>query len=258
MNRGENEFRDVNASNFWLPGYASGMNRRSRLADEMARRQAYQLGPAAQAGQSAFRGQQQDLFNQLRQRASGQGPSIADMQMQRGMQQATAQQQALAATGRGNSAMSARNASQNASGLSQQMAGQAAMARLQEQQQAQGMLGSMLGQARGQDIAQNQFNAGQLNQHQMAQLKSELEQRGLNDAAQQQYLMQMIEMQRAQQLGQIESERARTQRFNALTGVATPGEQNLALIKGGLDAYALWNKSQGNSGGDSVPDEWYD
>lgn len=114
QDRGQNEFRDVNQSNFNLPGYEQSMGRHNALLD------------------------------QLQAQAAGRGPSLADMQMQRGLQSALAQQQALAQSGRGNAAMAARQASINSGNIAQNLAGQGTMARLAEQRQGQQMLGGAL------------------------------------------------------------------------------------------------------------------
>lgn len=115
--RGQNEFRDVNRANFELPNY---WEQSATYKDQVAR---------------------------LQQQANGQGPSLANMQMQRGLQGALAQQQALAQSGRGNAAMAARQAAINSGNISQNIAGQATMARLAEQRQGQQMLqGALAGQ----------------------------------------------------------------------------------------------------------------
>lgn len=113
----------------------------------------------ANAGQD--RGQQQSLIQALQAQAAGQGPSLAQMQMQRGLSQAIAAQHAQAASARGISpGMAQRLASQGSAQLAGQAANDAAMLRMQEQMQAQGQLGGALQGMRGQDIglAQNNQN----------------------------------------------------------------------------------------------------
>lgn len=201
-NRGDNEFRDVNSDNFNLPGYQQGYDQRGQLANQMS-----------QQG-SGFRDQQAGLMGQLQQRANGQGPSMADMQMQRGLQGALAQQQALAASGRGNPAMAARQASMQSGNIASQMAGQGAMARAAEQQGAQGMLGQMLQGARGQDINQQQVN----NQGQLSALQ------------------QQLQLQQLQQNGRMGYEQQRGNRFNSLTQTPTPQEAGLGMLSSGAAA----------------------
>jgi hypothetical protein len=195
-NRGENEFRTPNQSNFNLPGYQQGMNQRAGLADQYGRQG------------SQFSGQQGMLAGMLMQQARGQGPSLADMQMQRGMQQAQAQQQSMAASGRGNAALGARQAMQNTGNAAQQLAGQGAMARVAEQRQAQGLLGNVLQGARGQDINQQQANS-------QAQLQA---------------LQQQLQLQQLQQGGMMGYEQQRGNRFNSLTQVPTNQEQGIGMV----------------------------
>lgn len=91
--------------------------------------------------------QQQQLANQLMAQAQGQGPSLAQAQLQQATDQNIAQQMAMAASTRGgNLAMAQRQAAMNAGQAQQQMAGQSAIARLQEQNQAQALLGQTLNQ----------------------------------------------------------------------------------------------------------------
>ncbi len=107
-------------------------------------------------------GYQQSLAAQLAARASGQGPSLAQLQGN----QALAQNQAMAASqlastrGAANNPFAARGAalaaSQNAATIQQNIA----QNRLAEQQSAQGLLGTLSTSARGQDIQIANANAG--------------------------------------------------------------------------------------------------
>lgn len=199
-NRGDNEFRDVNQRNFNLPGYQQGMQQRGQLANMYG-----------QQG-SQFQGQQQGLASLLQAQARGTGPSVANMQMQSGLQQALAQQQALAASGRGNAAQAARQASMNSGNLTANIAGQGAIARMQEMQGAQGLLGNVLGQARSQDINQQQVN----NNSQLSALQ------------------QQLQLQELQQRGQLEMERQRGNRFQGLTQTPTNQEQGIGMLSSAL------------------------
>jgi hypothetical protein len=146
-------------------------------------------GPAAQSGlsQSAFvgadgieqsqsRGAQMGLIQQLQDQAAGRGPSLAQMQLQRGtdqnMQSAMAMGQSQRGGGRGgtNKAIMSQQAN-----IQQGMAGDSAMLAMQEQLAARNALGQQLGGIRGQDQGwaqanaqagnqSNQFNSGQSNQ----------------------------------------------------------------------------------------------
>lgn len=140
--------------------------------------QAGQTGAGAQAGgpnganQDQMRGMQMALIQQLQDQASGNGPSLAQMQLQKGTDQNMSQAMALGASQRGaGSAGMLKGIQGQQAGVAQGMAGDAAMLRLQEQMSARQALGQQLGQGRGQDqswagmgMQNNQFNAGQLNQ----------------------------------------------------------------------------------------------
>lgn len=120
---------------------------------------------------------QANLASQLAQQASGNGPSLAQMQGNH----ALAQNQALAASqlastrGAANNPFAARAsmlaANQNAAGINQNIA----MNRLQEQQMAQTGLANLAGGARGQDIQIANANAGFQQQANLAKYQGDLQ-----------------------------------------------------------------------------------
>lgn len=90
--------------------------------------------------QNEARLQQQDVAEMLRQRAMGQGPSMAQSQLEQATQQNQAQQQAMANSARGGIAQQAaarRQAMQQGAILQQQEASQSAGLRAQEMASAQ-------------------------------------------------------------------------------------------------------------------------
>lgn len=119
-----------------------------------AQRQA-QIGQAGQAygTQAGLGAQQQALINQLQLQATGQGgPSLAELQMQRGQDQLRQALASQAASQGGVSAgLGARNLARQQAGIGQDLLSQTGMLRAQEQQQAQQNLGALLGQTRGQE-----------------------------------------------------------------------------------------------------------
>lgn len=165
--------------------------------------------PTAQAAQMGYlapsltqdaqsRGQQNMLAGQLAQTAAGQGPSVASLQLQQGLQQQLAQQQAAAAsmTGDANPFLAQRQAQQLGAQAMQQTNAAAAQARIQEQLNAQNNLGSLLGTMRGQDqssafnTAQMQQNAAQTNaqlaqQTALSNQQASLQQQQINNQNQQ-------------------------------------------------------------------------
>lgn len=121
---------------------------------EQQRQAGLQAGQQGLAGQSQVSGQQQALIQQMQARAAGQSPSIAEMQMQRGGDQARAALASQAATMRGAPAgLAQRGLARTQAGLSQDLVGQASMLRAQEQQAAEQGLAGMLQGTRSQDQA---------------------------------------------------------------------------------------------------------
>lgn len=104
--------------------------------------------------QQEFRSQQQGAIDLLRQQAEGTGgPSVAEQQLQRGLQQSLAQALGLARGQRGGNTLAALRGGQLAQErLSSEASGQAALLRAQEQMSARQALIQALMGARGQDI----------------------------------------------------------------------------------------------------------
>jgi hypothetical protein len=104
---------------------------------------------------------QSGLADILTASAMGNGPSAAQMQLQRATDSNTAKAAALAASGRGvNPALMARQAAEGAASANQDAAGQSAILRSQEQQQAQQALGGVLTSERGQDLQSQSQDLG--------------------------------------------------------------------------------------------------
>ena len=117
--------------------------------------------------QNQLYGQQQGLYNQFGEMAAGRGPSLAQLQLQQGLQNAQAQQMAGAASMKGtNASLAQRQAGQNQAMMGANANMAAAQTRMQEQfgamgaqaglagqmaQQQQGMLGTAGGLQQGQN-----------------------------------------------------------------------------------------------------------
>lgn len=111
-----------------------------------------------------YRTRQSALASSLEASASGQGPSLADAQLQRANEAAIKTQAALAASARGgNPILAQRQAAMNTATIQQDNAAKSAELRLSEALQARGQLGQVLDSARGQDISVATAQAG-LNQ----------------------------------------------------------------------------------------------
>ena len=119
-----------------IPGYQQGMS---------------EINGMQQAG-GAYDQQYQDYVNGLRDMAQGRGQSLAENQYRQASGDAQQQIAAQAASGRGNPAMSQRQAMQAQANVGQSLAAGSANARLQEQMQAQGMLGNAI---QGADASRN-------------------------------------------------------------------------------------------------------
>jgi hypothetical protein len=150
-----------------------------------------QVGPAFADGrpQDQVRNQQMMLAQALQRQAAGQGPSLAQMQLQQGTDRNLQQALAFASSQRGvNPALAARQAGMNQANIGQQAVMQSGMLRQQEMMDAQNALGGLYGQMRGADIGVSQFNAGQAQQAQLANQQAGLQGQQLNNQA---FLQQM-------------------------------------------------------------------
>jgi hypothetical protein len=128
---------------------------------------AIQQSQQAAMGGTAAQGQDA-LAKALMAQARGEGPSLAQGQLQQATQQMQAQAAGAMVSQRGlNPALATRLIAQNQAAMSQQAAGQSAQLRLQEQLGAQGQLAQALSAQRGQDI-QTLGTAGGLQQGQNA------------------------------------------------------------------------------------------
>lgn len=143
------------------------------------------LDPAAQA---EFRQKQLGLANQLEAQTRGEGPSLAQLQLQDASQRNVQQAFGLAAARQGgNPALALRSAMNAQAQVGGQAALQSAQLRLAEQLQAQQALAELTGQGRGQDIDVATKNAALAQQANLANQKygnqANLAQAGLNQQA---------------------------------------------------------------------------
>lgn len=152
-------------------------------------RTAPQAGPASQATNSDFRGNQRDLVDRLDALSRGHGPSLAAQQFRQATDQNMKSQQAMAASGRGGP-LAAFNAAGNMGQLGAQAAQGTALARTNEQMQALGQLGGVINQGRTNDEATNQFNTLQTNYREKDNLEARLRTMGYNDEMIRNILMQ--------------------------------------------------------------------
>lgn len=125
-------------------------------------------GAQGLAGQTQAGQQQQQLIGQMQQRALGQAPSVAELQMGRGFDVARQALASQAASQRGVSGgLAQRQLARATAGTMGEQAAQGGLLRAAEQQQAEQSLAGLLGQTRAQDQAL-MAQANQLAQQYMA------------------------------------------------------------------------------------------
>lgn len=137
------------------------------------------------AANSPYESNRAALIAQLQAMSTGQGPSLANQQMQQAMDRSAGQQGSLAAgaAGRGvNPGAAYMNAANQTSAQNAATSQTGANARVQEEYNAQGLLSNTLGQAIGQNNQNSQFNAGQQQQVMLANLQAKLSTMGLDDS----------------------------------------------------------------------------
>ncbi len=146
----------------------------------------------AEADAARIREQQQQHINRLTGQLDGNAPSVAELQLRRGLNQATAQQYAMANSARGyDPALAQRGAANNAALIAGQGNEAAALLRASESAQIRGELATALGMTRGQDLEGGGLGVqmrGQDIQMQMARLQAEMQKYGI-DAQKQAQMM---------------------------------------------------------------------
>lgn len=223
------------AGQFQMPGYGQAVKRYGALERNFGGR------TAPQAGQSSFRGDQRALGRMLAREAQGNGigQQLVRAQAQGQADQAYRQQLSAAASARpGQGALATRQAMMNSGNATSMVGGQAAQAAGQYTLGAQQNYGGFLQGARGQDDAMAQFN-----------VDAKLRQLGLNDQAQLAALQQQLAARTAQQQGNIERERQKTQRYAGAMGAPTSGEQWLGATTGLLGGYMQMKGAQAGKTG---------
>jgi len=205
-----------------------------QLADIQARKaQQVQAAQINMGPQDQFRNAQMGLVSQLQNQAAGQGPSIAQMQLQQGADRNLANAIAMRAGGQGGG-LAMRNIAQQRADIGQQLAGQAGIQRLQEQQQAQQMLGGVAGGARGQDIglATEQAQLGQ--QAALANQNAALQQTALNDKMAGFYNTGLADLDMAQRSAAQDLEKLKVNQNLGIQGVNAQSYEGASKRRGDL------------------------
>lgn len=191
----------------------------------------------ADYGQSQqARGSQGDALELMRQAASGQTQSVAQLQQQQGMQDAMKSQMAMAGAARGgptSMALAQHSAAINAGNIQQDAVNGASQLRAQEMAQARGAYGQMSNDLRNTDLS----SRGQSAQQAQYQAGLNAQQRAQND----QYGMGLLGLgQNASQFsqqGQTNANNADLQAQQINAGIAAQNATaNAAAMKGALGA----------------------
>ncbi len=179
---------------------------------------------------------QSQVYNQLQQVASGQGPNPAQAMLNNATGQNVANQAALAAGQRGGSAnagLIARQAAQIGSNAQQQAVGQGAALQANQSMGALQAAGNIAGQQVGNQLSANQLYSNSALQGQQNLMGA---QGNFNNAQNQQYGQQLQNQQ--QQGGNL---------LNTVGGILNPAGAALPMIAG------LFKGGGGSSGGASTP-----
>jgi hypothetical protein len=202
-------------------GHILGADAWQRQLSEGANAAGQRVGPQAQAAQmdtyqqGQWRNQQNSLAQALAAQANGDGPSLAQNQLRQATDRSMAQALAMQASQRGAGSHTAmRDISNQRAAIAQQANMDSANLRMAEQMQARNQLGQVLTGARGQDIALAGQQAQFQQQTSLANMDSQLKQRGLNDQLTQYYTTQGLSLAQAQQQAAMQLEQLRAQ--NAL------------------------------------------
>lgn len=212
-----------------------------RVAQNQERAAQYDARGAPVAGQTRIdtgnenqaRGQQYSLAQTLAAQANGQGPSLAQMQLQKATDANIHQAMALGASQRGVGAAGVmRSVANNTAMAQQQAAADSAALRLQEQQASQNQLGQLLAGMRGQDqsIAGSQ---AQLNQQvALANQQAQLGMTGLNDAQNRYYAQAGTDLYSQQMAARQAREDEAIRYEGMLRGVAVEGQKTGTQVAG--------------------------
>lgn len=213
----------LDESAFGNPNHGAMMQMLGKNAAGVANRDTINL-----QGADEMRGVQTDLIQKLQAQARGEGPSLAQMQLNKATDQNIAQTMGMAASGRGpGQAAQMKSAGAESGKMRQQAAGDSGMLRLQEQMQAQNMLGSVAGQTRGQDISTQGLN---------------LQQTAMNDDLVKFYTQAGLSLEQAQQQAKQQLEELRMKQqieFEKIQMEASKGSSEQSGLGGMLSMFGM-------------------
>lgn len=202
------------------------------------------------------RAQQQALAQQLQAQAAGQGPSLAQSQLQQATDRNISQGLAMQASQRGaNAGQGLRNVAQGTAIANQQAAQQSADLRMQEQMAARNQLAGTLQGMRGQDIgvsqeqAQLQQQTGLANQAMAGQYglgQAQLEQQAAANNQAAQLSQQQIGNQQAAGINAQMAGINAQEQAAAMAGQGLAAQQNLGVAGINSGAYQAASKARGD------------
>lgn len=216
-----------------------------------------QMDPATKA---AILAQRKLMADQFMAAMKGEGPSLANMQLQKGLDDSLHAQQAAAASlrGKANTNLAIRSIGAQAGVAQQNAAGMSAMQRYQEQLQAQQSLAALTNSMHGQEMAEvgeaNKIglaNAGfaqqaslankeGYDQANLANLQAKLQAMGMNDAQIRAYLSMGAAQRQADREGAIDYEKTKMGQNNKQTELEMAAEADARRRK-----QAFWGSITG-------------
>lgn len=227
----ENAFNDTTANDA----------RRGQFANALAKsgqRQGATMQAATidQSGSNQWRQRQNGLADALQAQMEGRGgPSLAEMQMQKGLNQSLANANSQAASMRGVSpAMAMRLTQNNAATQSQDLVNNSGMLRAQEQAQARDQYGNLATSARGQDSDLAKSQAELQQQARANNQASEMNQRGMNDNQDRFYREGQMKMDESDRQSKMDLGKLRVNENAALNNVNSSAYQDAAHTRQGM------------------------
>lgn len=231
---------NVNTAAGALPG-ARGIRGTIAEEEEAARARQAPTVTAARVDsgpQDEMRRAQTGLVGDLQAASRGEGPSVAQEQLRRGVEANLAATVAATNTARGmGAAGGVRDLMASQATVRQQGAADAATLRAQEIATARGQLGEVTAQARGQDVQLASTNAQLEQQASTTNADAELRNRAAADEYMRSLIAMGLDASKAEQMANIRLEELRTQsaldverlRLGSYQGAAA---SNLAAVKG--------------------------
>jgi hypothetical protein len=197
--------------------------RMDQMAANAQKRQAAQMNAASMdtRQEEQWRGEQQQLMQQMKDRAAGKTTSAAELTLRKAQEAGLAQARSAAVSAEGVSPAMALKAQLGAQTDINIGAGQqAAITRSQEQASAEGALGGLLSGARAQDIGVATTQAGFQQQANLSNAQLTMQQRQMNDQMTSFYMQQGFDRDKAQLMANMALQEMTQQSYLGREGIA--------------------------------------